>query len=337
MEAVVIGCGVSGLTCAAELLKAGVGVRIIARDLPPHTTSNKAAAIWVPYRAEPADKVAHWAEVSYQRYRRLAEDPRTGVFMVELLEVGKKQLPDPFWLRPEYPFRRLTTAELPAGFVDGYGVTVPFIHSQRFLETLLEQVLEAGGQIETRELQALSELPSTDRVVVNCSGLGAGRLVGDDSVFPIRGQLVVIESASPAPYLVDVASDEQPAYILPRGDECFLGGTAQTGDWSLREDLPTRDRILRSCRELHPALAGARYVRSMVGLRPGRNRVRLEPERQAGGRMVIHNYGHGGSGFTVAWGCAAEVVRLCCGEAFSKPPDLPPSRKPGTTGPSPIP
>jgi D-amino-acid oxidase len=42
-----------------------------------------------------------------------------------------------------------------------------------------------------------------------------------------------------------------------------------------------------------------------VGLRPGRTAVRLE-------RMgnIIHNYGHGGGGYTVAWGCASEVGRL---------------------------
>jgi len=52
----------------------------------------------------------------------------------------------------------------------------------------------------------------------------------------------------------------------------------------------------------------------VVGLRPGRPAVRLEAERPgvggggAGGRPVVHNYGHGGSGFTVCWGCADEVA-----------------------------
>jgi hypothetical protein len=36
--------------------------------------------------------------------------------------------------------------------------------------------------------------------------------------------------------------------------------------------------------------------------------IRVEPDRLADRRPVIHNYGHGGAGFTVSWGCAANVL-----------------------------
>jgi D-amino-acid oxidase len=45
-----------------------------------------------------------------------------------------------------------------------------------------------------------------------------------------------------------------------------------------------------------------------AGVRPYRKETyRLEPET-IGGKFVVHNYGHGGAGITMSWGCA-EVVR----------------------------
>jgi D-amino-acid oxidase len=36
--------------------------------------------------------------------------------------------------------------------------------------------------------------------------------------------------------------------------------------------------------------------------------VRLEAEERPGGRVVWHNYGHGGAGVTLSWGCAEELT-----------------------------
>ena len=46
-----------------------------------------------------------------------------------------------------------------------------------------------------------------------------------------------------------------------------------------------------------------------MGLRPSRTEVRLE-EEIIGSTRVIHNYGHGGAGVTLSWGCADEVVSI---------------------------
>ena len=61
MEVVVVGCGVSGLSCGIRLLEAGFDVQIWARDLPLRTTSNIAAAIWYPYKAYPQELVGRLA------------------------------------------------------------------------------------------------------------------------------------------------------------------------------------------------------------------------------------------------------------------------------------
>lgn len=44
-------------------------------------------------------------------------------------------------------------------------------------------------------------------------------------------------------------------------------------------------------------------------MRPSRTEVRLEAEKVEG-RTVVHNYGHGGAGVTLSWGCAEEVVEI---------------------------
>jgi hypothetical protein len=43
--------------------------------------------------------------------------------------------------------------------------------------------------------------------------------------------------------------------------------------------------------------------------RPERPQVRLEAE-MLGDTLCIHNYGHGGLGVTLSWGCAAQVAHL---------------------------
>lgn len=70
------------------------------------------------------------------------------------------------------------------------------------------------------------------------------------------------------------------------------------------------EAIVRRCATLRPEIAGARIIDHRVGLRPARDAVRLERELLPDGRVLVHNYGHGGAGITVAWGCAREAAEL---------------------------
>jgi D-amino-acid oxidase len=307
---VVVGCGVVGLTSAIRLQEDGYSVRIVARDLPPWTTSNKAAAIWEPYLAEPKKKVEEWAAATYTKYAGEYENQSSGISEVELIEVGKKPLVKPPWIRSEYKFRSLSKSELPEGYVDGFGVCVPFIHSTVYLDYLLRVFASNGGDVQARTLSSLADLGAGIRWVVNCSGLGARELVHDQQVFGIRGQLAIVSVAGPVRCIVDDTSFRDPVYVFPRGSECILGGTAEKGREDLDEDLRTRRRILSRCGKLDPAVKACTFLRPVVGVRPGRREVRVEAERDSTGLVVIHNYGHGGSGFTLAGGCADEVARL---------------------------
>ncbi|CAG5059094.1 unnamed protein product [Parnassius apollo] len=50
-------------------------------------------------------------------------------------------------------------------------------------------------------------------------------------------------------------------------------------------------------------------MKHWIGLRPGRDAVRLDAEERDG-KIYIHNYGHGGSGLTLFWGCGNNVLQL---------------------------
>jgi D-amino-acid oxidase len=147
--------------------------------------------------------------------------------------------------------------------------------------------------------------------VINCTGMGARELVSDPDLIPIRGQLVVVEnpgiteffseSTGPSPDLLHYA---------PHGETMVLGGTAQPDNWSRTPEPATAAAIIERCASVEPRFRYARVLDHRVGLRPTRPHVRVEAERRDES-LVIQNYGHGGAGITLSWGCAAEVMTLC--------------------------
>jgi D-amino-acid oxidase len=78
----------------------------------------------------------------------------------------------------------------------------------------------------------------------------------------------------------------------------------------MEPDPATASEILERCTEMEPMLKGAEVLEHRVGLRPGRPEVRLEMEVLQNGLSCVHDYGHGGSGITLSWGCAEETVTL---------------------------
>ena len=158
----------------------------------------------------------------------------------------------------------------------------------------------------TRTLM-ISELPG--RVyVVNCCGLGARDLCDDHSLEPSwRTNCVYTQDSLIGRF--DQRKKEISIYTIPRRDVTVLGGTAQRGDWDEEIRDEDTEQILRKCESLWPELDRSKVVGVSVGLRPSRKEVRLEVENISG-RLVVHNYGHGGAGVTLSWGCADEVVRL---------------------------
>lgn len=324
-EAVVVGGGVSGLSTAIRLREAGLPVTLIAAELatdpvapkragewPPSACSPWAAAIWYPYRAEPRDRVARWSVETLHELRRIAADPAAGVRDVVLTELfSVDEVHDELW-HAAVGVERVRDG-LPPGIRTMLRMTVPMIDTPVYLPWLVRQFEAAGGRIERRVVHNLASLTAPGRLVVNCTGLGARWLCADDAVHPVRGQIVRMAPPTEPRHLVHDAPDGSLTYVFARGADCVLGGTAEDDVWDEAVSDADAAAILARCRALAPSLAELRELGRGAGLRPARRgSIRLEVEAMGEG-MVVHNYGHGGAGYTLSWGCADEVARLAVG------------------------
>jgi D-amino-acid oxidase len=320
LDIIVIGCGVSGLTTGLLLQEAGHRVSIWAKTLPPHTTSNAAAAVWHPFRVNPPDKVARWGMEAFRRFEGLLAVPESGVIRAPVLEQRQERTEDPPWTGVVGGFRHATAEELRPGRPDGYVFESLVVDTDRYLEYLRRRFLARGGQIVQRKVERLEEVFAQSRVVVNCTGLGARELVGDRDVHPSRGKVVRIRQRNFHQVLFDDEDRASMAYVIPRIDDIVLGGTDDediSGERYHGEEYlesktldPEAEAILQRCAALSPRVAAtqADVLKVVTGWRPLRSQVRVEGERVAPEGILLHNYGHGGAGITLSWGCARDVV-----------------------------
>ncbi|MBY8846481.1 FAD-dependent oxidoreductase [Streptomyces sp. SP2-10] len=300
-EVIVVGGGIAGLTSAVLLAESGRRVRVWAREPGERTTSAVAGGLWWPYRIEPEPLVGAWALESLGVYEELAARPEeTGVRLVEGVHHGARLDELGAWAG------RVPGLRAVAG---GLAARLPVIDMPAHLAWLRRRLLRAGGTVEIREVTDLAAVPAA--VVVNCTGLGARSLVPDPAVRPVRGQLVVVENPGVTGWFTSVDhSSADSTYFIPQPDGLLLGGTAEEDDWSLEPDPATAAAIVARCAAVRPEIAGARVLTHRVGLRPAREAVRLERQPLPDGRALVHNYGHGGAGITVAWGCARQTTAL---------------------------
>ena len=313
----IIGSGVSGLTCAVVFAEREHRVTIFANETGEQTTSAAAAAIWFPYDAEPAAKVIPWSLATYEHLRKLARDPGTGVSMIELRCFSRaNEMPIPHWGGPlgACPLTRATKGKrdraqntFPSAFSSGFSIRVPLTDTTRYLDYLRERLTNAGGRIKTVHLQSIEQVPRPFKIIVNCAGIGARELTPDPGLESHRGQVAIVGKHD---LRCAIVCDDPPLmYAIPRKSDCVFGGTNSVN--SSRDPVKAEtEAIVRECSRVLNIEAPA-VIATRVGLRPYRKSgVRVELERLEDGRAVIHNYGHGGSGFTLSWGCAEDVLRL---------------------------
>ena len=215
------------------------------------------------------------------------------------------------------------------GVVDGYSHLAPMVDTDAYMAWLLAEARRLRITVEQRRLvgslrdqrDALMAEYAAD-VLICCAGLGTNELA-EAGMYPLRGALVRMKNDGKRfpkvteAHCVSQSPEEgrqDMVFIVPRGEDMLvLGGLTQPDEWETGLTLdyaPVREMYER-CLAFMPALADGEIdadepVRS--GLRPfRRENVYVGYNARDG---VIYNYGHGGSGVTLSWGCAQEVASL---------------------------
>ncbi len=313
MDVLVIGAGVVGLTTAISLAEAGLSVTIRTAAPPGQTTSVAAGAVWGLVKVGPPDRVLDWGRAGLEALAKLAAEPGTGVRIAAGREVSRRPLEPYYWTELLTDLRPCREPELPDGFAHGWHYTAPVATMPVYLGYLRARFERAGGTLEVSPVDTLAGLAGAAPVIVNCSGAAARDLVPDPAVVPVRGQVVIAANPGIEEFLIN--RDPEPpwiVYMFPHGDTILLGGTNDEGNWDTDPSAEVAGRIMAGCSAVEPRLRGVEVLGHRVGLRPVRPRVRLESEPFGGG-VLWHNYGHGGAGISLSWGCAAEIARSVLG------------------------
>jgi D-amino-acid oxidase len=102
-------------------------------------------------------------------------------------------------------------------------------------------------------------------------------------------------------------------HLYPHGDRLVLGGVAQNGNWDLEPSEETAKAIIGRCASIDPRIAHLPVIAHRVGLRPTRPAIRCEADSATTSYRLLHNYGHGGAGVSLSWGCAEDITQLAQG------------------------
>jgi glycine/D-amino acid oxidase-like deaminating enzyme len=258
-EAAVIGCGAVGLATARLLQDRGFEVVIYAKDLPPNTTSNVAAALFgvtslvddAHHSGEIVGRIQQAARFAHRYYQNFISD-HYGVRWIEFFLIGDQPQEQPwdFAITPElYPLTVIEPGD--NRFPTRYASRFPsmFIETNIYLPQMLADFLLRGGKLHVQDFADRTELARlATPLIVNCAGLGAKALFDDEELTPVKGQLTLLLPQAEVNYVyLDGARD---LYMFPRRDAIILGGSHEQGVWSTEPDETQAARIFEGHKQI---------------------------------------------------------------------------------------
>ncbi|KAF8875174.1 FAD dependent oxidoreductase [Infundibulicybe gibba] len=343
----VVGGGVTGLTTAWALLDAGYAVTVVSEkwaSLEDRITSQIAGAFGPsgvrkthePDLARQLEEMEHGVRMRMANFFFEQSIHKMSGQLEKMNEIAAVH--DIQGFKHDPTLVKTHAVNQDAGVVDSYRHLAPVIDTDQYMGWLRSTVVAKGGKLITARING-DLLQQEDRLlakygaqaIVNATGLGAYETAADHSVVPLRGALVrVINDGKRFPIVKEAlcvshddthgAEAEDIVFIVPRNDRTLiLGGLVQphVHTLDLTIDSPEIVRMRDRCNKFVPGLENAELdpVPFVQGLRPFRDtnvRVDREQRLKADGThsRIIHSYGQGGSGFTLSFGCAADVLEL---------------------------
>jgi glycine/D-amino acid oxidase-like deaminating enzyme len=237
------------------------------------------------------------------------------------------------------------------GAVDAYEHLAPVIDTDRCMAWLMELVQSKGAKLVTEMIRGDLFAQEDDllgrfhaNAIVNATGLGSLEVAGDSTCYPLRGALIrLINDGKNFPKITaamsiskDAAHDGEIVFLVPRNENILVvGGIAHRDEWrlDLSLDSPVVQRMRKRCETFIPSIKNARLDPNYPlaqGLRPARcQNIRVERELKRHGSQngqtrhrrsrIVHSYGHGGSGWSLSFGCAEEVASLIEDALYAEP------------------
>jgi glycine/D-amino acid oxidase-like deaminating enzyme len=248
-RAAVLGCGAVGLAAARQLQRRGFDVTIYTAYVPPDTTSNYSLAGFTPTSGlvDFPKRTPAWeaqfrqaVEIAYRQLQFMA-GPKYGIS----------------WIQNYSPTESAQAATgtnvlLPAHIQGGQTLLQPGEHPftttyaiertemriepNIYLDAVMHDFLDFGGRIVIRQFRTPADVAALpENVVVNCTGLGAKILFGDEELVPLKGLLVILAPQDEVHYSTNGGVDIPPTqrglfiHMMPRRDGIVLGGTSERG------------------------------------------------------------------------------------------------------------
>jgi len=248
----VAGCGIIGLSTARILQRRGFRVTIYTRDLPPETTSSVACGLWSPGSVYEEKMVGNEFLNSYY----MASEISQRVFQDYVGDKYGVKWINNYFLGSAFHFpggRKLYNGFLEHRDAKGYfgyaevdEVVTMMIETPVYLNALLEDFYLAGGNTVIKTFKSAHDFKSLhEKIIMNCTGLGSGKLFNDTEIIPVKGQLTILLPQPEITYSYVAHMKDNLLYMFPRKDGIVLGGTYDKGNWSFEPDKRESERIMK--------------------------------------------------------------------------------------------